>query len=253
MMLKYILPIIPPHSVYTESFFGGGAVFFAKQPAKCEIINDVNRAAVNFYRVAKNSFDPLYKEVTTTLHSRNAYQDATIVAAYPHLFDDVKKAWSFYTMANQSFSSNFSSFGFDRVGSTALKMKNKRINFNDEITERLACVTVECDDAIKVIQRYDKEETFHYVDPPYFNSECGHYNGYTQRDFERLLETLSNVKGRFLLSSYPSEILSKFTDQFGWETTSIEKKVAVSGKINKNKIEVLTANYPIKDKFAQLF
>ncbi len=30
-MLKYILPLIPKHNVYTECFAGGLAVFFAKQ------------------------------------------------------------------------------------------------------------------------------------------------------------------------------------------------------------------------------
>jgi len=61
--------------------------------------------------------------------------------------------------------------------------------------------------AHKVILRYDTPEAFHYVDPPYFNSNMGHYAGYTSIDFERDLDVLSKVKGKFLLSSYPSEIL----------------------------------------------
>ena len=39
-MLKHILPIIPKHSNYVEPFFGGGAVFWAKDPKATEIIND---------------------------------------------------------------------------------------------------------------------------------------------------------------------------------------------------------------------
>ena len=37
-MLPHILPLIPEHTIYTEAFFGGGAVFWAKQPVKTEII-----------------------------------------------------------------------------------------------------------------------------------------------------------------------------------------------------------------------
>lgn len=31
---------------------------------------------------------------------------------------------------------------------------------------RLEQTQIECDDALKVIQRYDRENSFHYVDPP---------------------------------------------------------------------------------------
>ena len=41
-LLKHILPLIPEHRIYVEPFFGGGAVFFAKEPAKVEVINDHN-------------------------------------------------------------------------------------------------------------------------------------------------------------------------------------------------------------------
>lgn len=34
MMLNHILPKIPEHTTYAELFFGGGAVFWAKSPAK---------------------------------------------------------------------------------------------------------------------------------------------------------------------------------------------------------------------------
>lgn len=33
-MLKHILPLIPPHHIYTEAFCGGAAVLFAKRPAE---------------------------------------------------------------------------------------------------------------------------------------------------------------------------------------------------------------------------
>ena len=42
-MLKYILPLIPTHSLYTEAFCGGAAVFFAKPPSDGEVINDLNQ------------------------------------------------------------------------------------------------------------------------------------------------------------------------------------------------------------------
>lgn len=39
--------MIPEHKLYTESFVGGGAVLFAKEPVECEIINDLNKGLIN--------------------------------------------------------------------------------------------------------------------------------------------------------------------------------------------------------------
>lgn len=65
-MLPYILPLIPKHEIYTESFFGGGAVFWAKTPVKTEIINDFNANVYNFYKVLKNDFQKLKSLATDT-------------------------------------------------------------------------------------------------------------------------------------------------------------------------------------------
>jgi DNA adenine methylase len=67
-------------------------------------------------------------------------------------------------------------------------------------------------------------------------------------DFENLLKLLSQLEGKFLLSSYPSPILKEYTKQFGWHTQSVEQTVSVAnnhGKTGKAKTEMLIANYPI--------
>ena len=76
----------------------------------------------------------------------------------------------------------------------------------------------------------------------------GHYKGYTEKDFENLLQLLSKIKGKFLLSSYPSEILEKYTKKYKWSTQKIEMPVTIHinrGLKPKVKTEVLTANYEI--------
>ena len=39
-MLGRLLPLIPPHKRYVEPFAGGAAVFFGKEPADEEVLND---------------------------------------------------------------------------------------------------------------------------------------------------------------------------------------------------------------------
>ena len=249
MLLPYILPIIPPHKMYTEPFCGGAAVFFAKKGAEVEVINDTNKELINFYEVMKTQFVELEKKVIISLHSRSLFQDASVIYQNPHLFTPIQRAWAVYVLACQGYSGQINpySWGYDiRGGKTSKHIHNKRNAFTEEFAIRLQTVQVECTDAIRIVKTRDYEEAFHYCDPPYYNSNMGHYDGYTIEDFELLLTTLSKVKGKFLLSSYPSDMLKEYILQHKWHHLQIEQRVAISKK-GKRKIECLTANYPIQN------
>jgi DNA adenine methylase len=248
-LLSTILTKMPDHQLYCEPFLGGAAIFFGKPQSAVEVINDTNKELMNFYRVCKEKFLDLQSLVRITLHSRKAHQDAKVINANPHLFSDVRRAWAIWVLSSQSFSAMLDgTWGYDKQKrTTTKKISNKREQFTEELAMRLQDAQLECADALYVIQSRDSEKSFFYCDPPYFNSDCGHYDGYTIDDFERLLITLQAVKGKFLLSSYPSPLLAKYAKTNGWHQWSLESGVSVNGKsgYQKRKIEVLTANYPI--------
>jgi DNA adenine methylase len=247
-LLQHILPIIPEHTLYCEPFCGGAAVFWAKEPSGVEVINDTNRELINFYEVAQNDFYALESMVRISLHSRTLHKDASVVYNNPHMFDRVKRAWAVWVLATQSFSSIIDgTWGYDKSkDSTSKKIHNKRESFTEELSIRLQRVQIECTDALRIIRSRDGSDSFFYVDPPYFNSDCGHYDGYTIEDFEMLLKCLSSINGKFLLSSYPSELLSRFAADFGWSQRSYVQQVSVNKGMNgKSKTEVLTANFAV--------
>lgn len=245
-----IVSIIPEHVLYCEPFIGGAAVFFAKTPSKVEVINDTNRELMNFYRVAKEDFVSLEKEIRISLHSRDLYRKASVIYNNPDMFGEIKRAWAVWLSASQSFSSQLdSNWGYDKQSNTTSKrIQNKKENFVEEMAIRLQNCQIECADALYIIASRDTENSFFYCDPPYFNSNCGHYDGYTQQDFEALLFLLSKIRGKFLLSSYPSPSLEKYSKEHGWYNWSIEQTVSVNAKSGKpkSKTEMLTANYPFE-------
>jgi DNA adenine methylase len=248
-MLKYLLDLIPEHTIYCEPFFGGGALFFAKPKSEVEIINDSNGEVVNFFKVVKTKFAELQKEIRATLHSRELYKKAMVVYEHPALFSDVKRAWAFWTLTNQGFASMIGSWGFGRTNSKEKAVAHKRENFTIYYARRLEMAQIENNNALKVIARADSKDTFFYVDPPYIGSDMGHYAGYSESDYEKLLEALSKVKGKFLLSSYPSTILSRFIKKHKWKTKRVEKFVAVTKHTDKKKTEMLVYNFdPAKTK-----
>lgn len=249
-MVKDILPLIPEHRIYIEPFFGGGAIFWAKEPKKSEVINDVNMNIVNFYEVLKHSYFDLRKKIEATLHSRETYKKAMIIYSSPWLFDDNKvvRAWAFWIVTNQGFACKIGSWGYDR-DKRAITIQNKIDKFQEELSDRLRYVQIEQNDANKVIKSRDCVDAFFYVDPPYIDSNQGHYGGYAEEHYKRDLDCLTNIEGKFLLSSYESDILNEYTKANGWHTIKHEKMLSASnGRVvgkRKKKIEVLTANYPI--------
>lgn len=249
-LAKTVLSLIPSHKLYCEPFLGGAAIFFAKEPSPIEVINDTNKELMNFYTVCRNKFHELASLVRTTLHSREDHDSAWVIYNKPKLFDEVRRAWAVWVLSTQSFSSKLNgSWGYDKTDdTTTLKIKHKKEQFTEDLAIRLQHCQIECADALYIIRSRDTINSFFYCDPPYFNSDCGHYNGYNEQDFENLLIALSNIKGKFLLSSYPSPLLKKYVKAEGWHQCSIEQKVTINTKsgYQKRKIEILTANYPLK-------
>jgi DNA adenine methylase len=247
-LAKRILGIIPEHRIYCEPFLGGAAIFFAKPPSKIEVINDTNGELINFYEVLQRDFSALEKEVTISLHSRKQHRQAEVIYNNPEMFDRIKRAWAVWMLANASYGCMLDGgFGFDRVGTASKKLHNKRVNFSVDYAVRLQQVQIECCDALRIIKSRDMAGTFFYLDPPYVGSDQGHYDGYTQEDFDALLKILANIKGKFLLSSFRNKSLAEFSKRHKWEIVEIKMACSMSAKCqnSRTKIEVLTANYPI--------
>lgn len=187
-MLKHILPLIPSHKIYTEAFCGGAAVLFAKRPVESEVINDLNMDLTTFYWMAKVCYPELKAEVDKTLHSRDMHTHAGHILNYPQFFTQAQRAWAVWALCKMSFASMMDgSFGYDFSGGMPKKLANGRDEFTQHLCARLECVTIENRDALMVISCYDSMEAFHFVDPPYINSDCGHYEGcFNEQNMEDL-------------------------------------------------------------------
>ncbi|WP_421801789.1 DNA adenine methylase [Flagellimonas sp.] len=245
-MLPNLLPMIPEHRIYVEAFCGGASLFWAKQPSKVEVLNDINGNVVNFYQVMKHDFDALYGRINNSLHCEHSFNRAKEIYHNPDGWGRVERAWAFWVSCNQSFGSEACA-GFQWV-------KNKRDNWHPGVSvdnrkrqfhqyvNRLDRVSIMNRDAIQIIKDRDLIDTFFYLDPPYVGARQGHYKGYKQTDFNQLLETLRDIKGKFLMSSYRNEALDFHTKDLGWKKIEYDQILGVSGG-SKRKIEVLTCNY----------
>jgi len=213
-LADHIISQIPAHRIYCEPFFGGGAVFFRKGKSKLEVINDIDERLINFYTVAQNNFGELKNRIDSTLNSESQYVHAKDIWNDREPAGSVEKAWAVWLITNGSFAGSMHGgwkWSNGTSGShTGVYIENKRNIFNKHLHERLRHVQISCRDAITVIKNRDSVDTFFYIDPPYPGSYQGHYRGYTHTDLFDLLQVLSTIKGKFMLSNYWSQTLKYF-------------------------------------------
>ncbi|MEG2276662.1 MAG: DNA adenine methylase [Odoribacter sp.] len=244
-MLKHILPLIPQHKLYTEAFCGGAAVLFAKPPVIAEIINDINMDVTNFYWIAKVYYADLKQDIDKTLHSRDMHAHAGHILQYPQFFTPVQRAWAVWALCKMSFASMMdSSFGYDFGGGMPKKLQNGKDDFTEHLCARLQNVTIENRDALSVIKTYDSPEAFHFVDPPYINSDCGHYEGsFNEQNMEDLLKLLETIKGKFMLTMFPFPLIEDYAVKNNWVIHRVERTISASKQSRRKQEEWMVCNY----------
>ena len=245
-MTPIILPMIPAHKKYVEAFAGGAALFFAKGPSLVEVLNDINGNVANFYRVMKMQFEALCLEIEATLHCEHTYKEARYIYRNPKDYDPLKRAWAFWVGSAMSFGSNL--FTHFQITSNSADRSNpgsqtahKRERFR-LTAGRLDNAMILEKDALVVIEKYNQVDTFLYLDPPYIDVNQGHYKGYSREDFEALLKKIAGFNGRWILSSYQSDLLQDAVDTYGWVQTEFDQRLGVKGN-KQRKTEVITANF----------
>lgn len=135
-------------------------------------------------------------------------------------------------------------FGYDFNGAMPKKVRNAKDEFTERICIRLQHVTIENRNALDVIACYDSPDTFHFVDPPYVNSDCGHYEGvFSEQNLEQLLDLLETVKGRFMLTMFPFELIDRRAQRNGWIIHRIERTISASKTSRRRQEEWIVCNY----------
>lgn len=226
---------------YIEVFGGGGWVLFHKPPGNdFEVYNDFNGNLTNLYRCVRDAPKELIEELRYTLNSRQDFDHIRTEMKTRVNIPDVRRAAYFYQLIRQSYAS-----GLDSYASQPHSMWNNFPLIN-AASARLQKVVVENKDFEALIRQYDREESFFYCDPPYYEAD-GVYEGVTQGGFEheRLAKALLGIKGRFLLSYNDRPEIRRLYEKPGIviETTQRLNNIAQRYDPGCQYEELLIANY----------
>lgn len=258
-MLKFLLPLIPPHKTYIEVFGGGANLLLAKPISPIEVYNDIDSNLVNFYRVLRDQPQELINKLSLTPCSREEFytvrNDLT--------GDPVERAWKFFIVSRMAFAGRHHSPSFGRCitksrRGMAMSVSSwlSSIDGLEEVHNRLLTVLIEHQDFRKLIPSCDEKDVFFYLDPPYVTKERKGKDKYkhemSDKDHEELIDIVLNCNGKFLISGYNNEIYSRLGwERIDYETISYaaartkETGLNVSGIVSETqkRIECIWKNY----------
>jgi DNA adenine methylase len=94
-----------------------------------------------------------------------------------------------------------------------------------------------------VISRFDKVDTFFYLDPPYYGCEDYYGDGIFHRDdFEKLRDILTAMRGKFIMSINDNEVIR--TLYKGFKIEVVETTYSAGGANRKKRVnELLIRNF----------
>lgn len=260
MLADWIISLMPPHVHYVEPFGGGMSVLLSKPDEMIddhsEVVNDLNKELINFFLVLQD--DDLRLEMMKVLQfapmSEHLFKEAsTGVSVNVTGMPNVHAAINFFIRNRQSRQ------GMGRSFATLSRTRTRRgmneqasawlsaISDLDSFTERLKRVVILSRDYQDVIVQNDSPESFFFLDPPYVPETRvgGEYeHEMTADDHAVMLDLLTAIEGKFLLSGYHNELYDQWATENGFSVFEQETVAHSSGAKEKPKrTEVVWRNY----------
>ncbi|MFK3971206.1 DNA adenine methylase [Pseudomonas sp. NPDC087358] len=193
-----LIPLFPPHECYVELFAGGAALFFMRpQPAKVEVLNDINGELVNLYRVVQNHLEEFIRQFKWALSSRQIFEWQKMTR--PETLTDIQRASRFFYLQLHAFGGKVSGQTFGTATTTpAINLLRIEENLS-AAWQRLSGTYVENLPWLECAERYDRAHTFHYMDPPYWNT-AGYGVDFGFDNYDRIADFMRGCKGRVMVS-----------------------------------------------------
>ena len=268
---KWIVPYIPRDiETYVEPFSGMFWVFFKMDlhhypNLKTVVYNDFNGLNSNLFSCCKE-YDRMWDEMSKYPCQQLGVEDTP--TTYEEMFNEYQKevfhsgititddnkfevAAKYVYVLTQIFSGSKpeTSSYMDYKG----KYRCKVLIFMDKLKDKKyrshfdKITFVENMDFQEVIEKYDSEKTYFYVDPPYWKTENYYSNhDFDRNDHERLADSLKSISGKFSLSYYDFPLLRVWfpKHEYVWEMKEFAKAAAAKSGVKQNMgEELLVMNY----------
>ena len=193
---KTIIEMLPEHTCYVELFMGAGWVYFGKKPSKVEVVNDVDRELINMFKMLKYHAPEVERLLQYEFSGRDLFEE------YKHAtleqLTEIHRAVRFLYVISQSFASKGDVYGYAPTDPPKGNIYYTELLY--QIRERLRNTYVENLSFETIIDKYDRDGTVFFADPPYYKT-AGYKNCcFNKQNHILLRDKLANIEGKFLLT-----------------------------------------------------
>ena len=233
---KKIIKEMPPHKIYIEPFAGAAHVFFKKEKADKNILNDKNKELIKFFRDIKN------KKVCCDISANKK--------KFLKLRKKKNKSVCEHVYVNRN-----SYGGRDTFGGTSSygyhEKKNRKGKKSCIDGTKLKNTKLTTKDYRKIIREMDSKEALFYVDPPYVKAnekECLYGKGNCEVTPEDVAKSLRKIKGKAIISYDDHPDVRRAFRGFKIEKLDVPYTLRQNenGKSQGVKRELLIKNYTCK-------
>lgn len=221
-------------ATYVEPFTGGGAVYFKTSSMRFEriVLNDLNNNLINLFRSLRDDFWKMLFSIYFTSNNINFDLDSN---------DNYIRAASYYVALFSSFNGQVhSGIHISRSKFMPLTIINRLFT----IRKHLERAEIWSTDGIDCIKENDSENTLFYIDPPYMIKGAGKYYELSMQveEHKKLLDTLTEIKGKFILSYEHTEEMDHVLDGYNFHKNILQITNS-SSNIGHKQNEFLITNF----------
>lgn len=235
---KTIIAMIPGHTCYVELFFGAGWVYFGKEPSKVEVINDIDKELINLFKMIKYHAPEIERQLQYEFSGRDIFEEyKNVEVGY---LTEIHRAVRFLYLITQSFGGKGNNYGYGTSTKPGPQIFYK--NVLNDLKERLRNTYVENLSFEKIIDKYDREYTFFFCDPPYFET-TGYGNEFGEKEHLILRDKLKSLKGKFLLTINDHEKVREWYKDFNIKEVTVNYSVSKEKKARGKYNELIITNY----------
>ncbi|HEC12326.1 MAG TPA: DNA adenine methylase [Acidiferrobacteraceae bacterium] len=242
-LAKHILPHLPDHTCYVEPFAGGAAILFMREePAKVEVLNDLDGELVNFYRVAKHHLLEFCNQFRWAITSRQMFEWLKITPT--ETMTDIQRAARFYYLQKLTFGGKSEGRAFGTATTARPKLNLVRLEEDMSAThERLAHVMIEHLSWDKCVEKYDRPHTLFFLDPPYWKTAGYTGPALTLDDYRLLADKMATIQGKAILTINDHPDMVATFGHFRRDKVAIKYTVGGGNKGAKKAGEMICYNW----------
>lgn len=245
LLAKEFVSMIPEHHSYVEPYFGSGAILFNKPISDIETVNDLDSDVTNLFRCIRQDSERIARIVAATPYSREEYDNQYLdnhgqADPFQKAVSFLIRSWQGHGFRTGKYKGGWKKDVIGRERAYALWSWYRLPEWIIDVAERLRRVQIENRPALEVIEGFNREGVFMYIDPPYLlETRKAHQYKYEMTDAEHveLLEMLLKSKAKIMLSGYDSDLYDDYLKN--WEKRMFDSHT----EYGKKRKEVVWLNY----------